>query len=318
MTSLFKWIYLQFLYGVIVVIFCLGTAPSCDKSEEKEEAKSKISSLPVIRSVKIMPEKPLSSSHLQAVVEHQGFAPVSYICCWKKNGEEITGEEENILESENFSKGDSIEVEVTPYQDEVKGKVNKSDPVIILNSPPVMRSASIEPSPAHSRDDLKAEVDAFDADGDYIRYFYQWEKDDEEIAGETDTTLSNAHFKRGDKISYRLSVSDDESEEIVVHSNVISILNGSPSITSQPSGHMEGFLYEYAVSAEDPDGDQLEFKLSSAPEGMTIDSSTGVIRWKVGEKQREESYEFKVIVSDPEGAMATQPITLNVSSQVNS
>jgi len=176
----------------------------------------------------------------------------------------------------------------------------------------------IEPSPAHSRDDLKAEVDAFDADGDYIRYSYQWEKDDEEIAGETDATLSNAHFKRGDKISYRLSVSDDESEEIVVHSNTISILNSSPSITSQPSGHMEGFLYEYAVSAEDPDGDQLEFKLSSAPEGMTIDSSTGMIRWKVGEKQREGSYEFKVIVSDSEGAVAIQPITLNVSSQVNS
>ena len=42
MTSLYKWIYLQFLYVVIVVIFCLGTAPSCDKSEEKEEAKSEI------------------------------------------------------------------------------------------------------------------------------------------------------------------------------------------------------------------------------------------------------------------------------------
>jgi len=114
MTSLYKWIYLQFLYGVIVVIFCLGTAPSCDKSEEKEEANSKISSLPVISSVRIMPEKPLSSSHLQAVVEHQGLAPVSYVSCWKENGEEITGEEENSLESENFSKGDSIEVEVTP------------------------------------------------------------------------------------------------------------------------------------------------------------------------------------------------------------
>ena len=265
-----------------------------------------------------MPEKPLSSSHLQAVVEHQGLVPVSYICCWKKNGEEIAGEEENILESENFSKGDSIEVEVTPYQEEIKGKVKKSNPVIILNSPPVMRSASIEPSPAHSRDDLKAEVDAFDADGDYIRCSYQWKKNGEEITGEVGATLSNAHFKRGDKISYRLSVSDDESEEIVVHSNAISILNSSPSITSQPSGHIKEFLYEYAVSAEDPDGDPLEFKLSSAPEGMAIDSSTGVIRWKVGEKQREGSYAFQVMVSDPEGAMAIQPITLDVSSQVNS
>ena len=51
---------------------------------------------------------------------------------------------------------------------------------------------------------------------------------------------------------------------------------------------------------------------------MTIDSSTGVIRWEVGKKQREGNYEFKVIVIDSEGAMAIQPITLNLSSQVDS
>ncbi len=313
MITLFRWICSQFLYIVFVVIFCLVTTPSCNKSEKKKEAESKISSLPVISSVKIMPEKPLSSSYLQAVVESQGLAPVVYVYRWKKNGEEITGEEENILESENFSKGYSIEVEVTPYQDEVKGETKKSDPVVILNSPPVVRSASIEPSPAYSRDDLKATVDAFDTDGDYIRYAYQWKKGDKEIAGETGSTLSNVHFKKGDKISYRLSVRDGESEEVVVSSNVISILNSSPSITSHPSGSVEGFLYEYVVAAEDTDGDQLEFKLSSAPEGMNIDSSTGMIRWKVGEKQREGIYEFKVVVSDSEGAMAIQPITLNLS-----
>lgn len=317
MTALFKGFCLPCLYGLMVVVFGLGAAPSCDKSEEAEVAGSNISSLPVIRSVKITPEKPLSNSHLQAVVEYQGFAPVSYIYCWKKNGQEIVGMEESILESDNFSKGDTIDVEVTPYQDEIKGETKKSDPVMILNSPPVVRSASMEPSPAHSRDDLRAEVDAFDADGDYIRYSYQWEKNDEEIAGETDATLSHTQFKRGDKISYRLSVSDDESEAIVVHSNVVTILNSSPIITSQPPGHIKGLLYDYAVVAEDPDGDPLEFKLSSAPEDMTIDSSTGMIKWKVAEKQREGSFEFNVMVSDSEGAMAIQPITLDVSSQVN-
>ncbi len=318
MTSSFRRIYSRSICIAMVAIFCFGTTLSCDKSEEKKEVESKISALPVVSSVKILPERPLSGSHLQAVVKSQGFNPIEYIYCWKKNGEEIVGEEESTLESENFVKGDSIEVEVTPYLNDVKGKAKKSEPVIILNSPSVVRSASIEPVPAHSGDDLKAKVDVFDADGDYIRYAYQWKKGDEEILGETDSTLSSTHFKRGDKISYRLSVSDGESEEVVVHSNVVCILNSSPSITSRPSGNIEGFLYEYTVAAEDPDGDQLEFKLSSAPEGMTIDSSTGVIRWIAREKQREGSYEFKVIVSDPEGAMAIQPITLNMSSGVDS
>ena len=135
-----------------------------------------------------------------------------------------------------------------------------------------------------------------------------------EILGETGSTLSRVYFKKGDKISYRVTVTDGESKEVVLHSTVSSILNSPPSITSQSSGCItEGSVYEYTVAAEDPDGDPLTFNLSSAPEGMTIDSSTGVVRWKISEKQSEGNYEFKVIVSDAEGAMAIKPITLSFS-----
>lgn len=308
------WIYARSLYLVMIIIFCLWTTLSCDKSEEKKGTESESSALPVISSVKILPEKPLSSDLLQAVVEAQGLTSGEYVYQWKRNGEEIMGETESTLESEYFFKGDSIQVEVIPYQDEVEGKAKRSEPVVILNSPPVIRSASIEPSPAYSKDDLRAEVDVFDADGDYIRYSYQWKKGNEEILGESGSTLSCSYFKKGDKISYRVSVTDGESEEVVLHSNVSYILNSPPHITSQSSGYItEGFLYEYTVAADDLDGDPLTFSLSSAPEGMTIDSSTGVIRWKIGEKQREESCEFKVMVSDSEGGLAIQPITLSVS-----
>jgi hypothetical protein len=298
----------------MIIISSLGITLSCDKSEEMKGTKSESLKPPIISSVKIVPEGPLSSDRLQAVVEAKGLTSVEYVYRWKRNGEDIMGETESTLESEHFLKGDSIEVEVIPYQDEVEGKAKRSEPVIILNSLPVIRSAGIEPSPAYSKDDLKAEVEVFDADSDFIRYTYQWKKGDEEIPGETGSILSSSHFKKGDKISYRLSVADGESEEIMLHSKASNILNSPPNITSQSSGDVtEGFLYEYTVAAEDPDDDLLTFRLSSAPEGMTIDSSTGLIRWKIGEKQRDESYEFKVIVSDAEGAMAIQPITLKVS-----
>ena len=310
----FRWVCFTSLCKVLIIIFGLVIAPSCGKSEEKKGAESETLVPPVIESVKILPERPLSSSYLQAVVKSQGFTPVEYVYSWKRNGEEIIGEEESTLKSEHFFKGDRIEVEVIPYREKVKGMAKKSGPVLILNSPPNIKSVAITPSPAYSKDDLHAEVDAFDPDGDYIRYAYQWKKGDEEIPGEIEATLSSSHFKRGDKISYWVSMTDGESKEIVLHSNASSILNSAPCITSQPSGIIEGFLYEYEVAAEDPDGDPLKFSLSSAPEGMTIDSATGVIRWNIGERQRKGSYEFKVIVSDTEGAKAVQPITLNVSS----
>ena len=174
-----------------------------------------------------------------------------------------------------------------------------------------MRSLTIGPASAHSRDDLTVHLDVSDPDDDYIRVAYQWEKNKEPIAGETGETLSNDLFSKGDKISCRVTFSEDESDEVSYQSNILTILNSSPIITSSLSGNiLEGYLFSYAVAAEDPYGDSLEFSLDNAPEGMTIDPAAGTISWEAGEEQRKGTYEFQVIVSDPEGATAMQPITL--------
>ena len=304
----------KFLWGGIAVL-TLIVAFSCKKTEEKvTKAPLKASLSPAINSVKILPEVPISREPLQAVVDPPTPGVGNYIYQWKKNGEEVMGEAEAMLESGRFAKGDHIEVEVVLFQDETERGKKRSDPVIILNSPPVVKSATIKPSPAYSRDELEAKVEVLDADGDYIRYTYQWEKAGKDIPDASSATLSHSFFKKGDKISYRVHVSDGESEEIVFHANAITILNSPPCILSQPSGEIsEESLYEYRITAEDPDGDPITFGLSAAPEGMTVDASTGMIRWKVGEAQLDKSYEFKVIVSDAEGALALQPITLKVS-----
>lgn len=56
-----------------------------------------------------------------------------------------------------------------------------------------------------------------------------------------------------------------------------------------PLHYPRQFLYTdahgHAVKADDPDGDTLSFELTVAPSGMSIDSSTGVIKWKPGTSQ---------------------------------
>jgi hypothetical protein len=304
----------KFLWGAIAIL-TLIVAFSCKKTEEKvTKAPLKASLSPAINSVKILPEVPISREPLQAVVDPPTPGVGNYIYQWKKNGEEVMGEAEAMLESGRFAKGDHIEVEVVLFQDETERGKKRSDPVIILNSPPVVKSATIKPSPAYSRDELEAKVEVLDADGDYIRYTYQWEKASKDIPDASSATLARSFFKKGDKICYRVHVSDGESEEIVFHANAITILNSPPCILSQPSGEIsEESLYEYRITAEDPDGDPITFGLSAAPEGMTVDASTGMITWKVGQAQLDKNYEFKVIVSDAEGALALQPITLKVS-----
>jgi hypothetical protein len=291
----------------IVLTFALVL--SCGKAEESGKEGKQPPSL-VISSVTIKPPNPLSSSTLQAEVKPQ-HADTEYTYRWLVNGEEALHETESTLESDQFSKGDSIVVEVTPYQDEMSGKAVQSEPVLVQNTPPAMRSFTIEPSPAHSTDDLTARLEVVDADDDYIRIAYQWEKNKEPLSGETGETLSHDLFSKGDKISCRATFSEEETDEVTYHSSAITIANSGPTITSRLSGNnLEGFKFSYTVVAEDPDGDPLEFSLNEAPEGMTIDPSTGTITWEAGEDQRKGVYEFEAIVSDPEGSKALQPITL--------
>lgn len=297
------------------LVVALGCTLSCGK-KEGENVPAESAQFLEITAVTITPENPVSSTLLQAVVKPQHIGMVTYTYRWLVNGEEIEDETESTLKSEFFAKGDRIEVEVTPNYNEVGGKPVQSDPVVILNTPPVMRSFTIDPSPAYSKDDLTAVIDTFDADGDYVRVDYQWQKNNQELSDETDQTLSNTTFSRGDKMRCEARISDQESDEVVYYSGEVDILNSPPRITSRLSEmNTEGYLFEYRVVAEDPDGDPLELSLSSEPEGMTIDASTGMIQWEAREDQRTGSYEFKVIATDPEGAQAIQPVTLSLSSE---
>ena len=73
----------------------------------------------------------------------------------------------------------------------------------------------------------------------------------------------------------------------VLQSNVATVRisvrtpNGPPQITSTPAtSAATGVLYTYAAQAADPDpGDILTFSLPTAPAGMTIDPSSGLVKW---------------------------------------
>lgn len=302
------------LYALIILGCALGMVASCGTGEEQGKRADTPGAVPAITSVEIVPDKPSKSTPLEAVAKPDQPDTVDLSYRWMKNGKEIMGETESTLEADNFQKGDTIAVEATPSLNKVKGEPRQSDTVVIANSLPVLKSFVIEPSPARSRDELTARLDVFDADGEYIRSSYQWKKGNLEIQGATESTLPPSYFKRGDKISCRARVSDGESPEVSYYTSEIEIYNSAPLITSRPTpDRMEGSSYEYAVTAEDADEDPIEFSLDSPPEGMTIDSATGLIRWQVSEGQKEGSFEFKVIARDAKGAEAVQPVTVKLS-----
>lgn len=72
--------------------------------------------------------------------------------------------------------------------------------------------------------------------------------------------------------------------------------NDAPKITSVPNTILQlSESFSYTVEAEDIDLDTLVFGLEKSPDGMTIDSATGVIQWT---PSAADSYNVTVVVSD--------------------
>lgn len=107
------------------------------------------------------------------------------------------------------------------------------------------------------------------------------------------------------------SANDTESFTVTVEN-----INDGPSIESMPvlSGSV-GSEYSYALLANDPDDDELEYRLTIAPSGMSINGTSGLITWtpligQIGE------HAVDVTVSD--GILNdSQSFVVNITSNEN-
>ncbi|MFZ4701373.1 MAG: putative Ig domain-containing protein, partial [Candidatus Methylumidiphilus sp.] len=97
------------------------------------------------------------------------------------------------------------------------------------------------------------------------------------------------------------------------------VLNRPPQISSQPvTSGTEGQAYSYQVTATDLENDSLAYSLSTAPNGMMINASTGLIQWTMPTSGG--PFAVTVNVSDGKGGTASQsyPLALNRNPKITS
>jgi hypothetical protein len=306
---------------LIAVLFCSCTKEKSSSSSPISEGDDTSShpvssgSLPEVVSASLSPELPLPN--LPILVRCDGLGgenePVDYVYRWFVDDAVVQEGPIPILNPGTYKKGSSVFVEIIPSNPSAKGKSFRTEVKNVGNLPPTIESIKLNPSKPAVGDIITAIPTGIDPDGDIVSYKYEWTVNSIAIPDlpREKNTFDTTGLKKGDLLCAVVMPSDGEMHGAPTLSEFVTLENATPKITSYPPSTLVKGIYEYQVFAKDPDGDQLFYSLIKFPAGMTIDSSTGLIRWEppsslIGKRE----IAVQISVTDGNGGAANQEYTL--------
>lgn len=259
--------------------------------------------------------------HVEVHGEDMDGDPVTYRFKWLVNGAPVPGETSPAFKTDGLKNGDRITVELTPNDGKIDGAAYVSNPVTVGNTAPDIAEIHLEPVPVHRGEPLKVKVIAGDPDGDPVILTYKWLRNDKEISGANTDTLDTKGFRKKDVLAVLVTPSDGKATNQPRAGLPVTIVNSPPSFTSTPpagitlisarEGPPQEGLYEYAVTAVDPDEDPVMFELKQAPPGMTIDATTGKLTWKVT-VQNAGKHHVVIAAKDNDNGVTQQDFDLDI------
>jgi len=237
---------------------------------------------------------------------------------WLVNGGAEKEQTSPTLALSGLRRGDRVSLELTPV--DARGAVGaafRTEPVEVDNTPPVSTRVTIEPAVATPGDVLRAEIEGSDSDGDPVTYLIEWWRNGKSLGTpgkvkdreQEQRTLATEGFARGDLIVAGVTPYDATGPGRFLVSEPLVLMNRPPVITSSPAGPTPQGLFEYAVTATDPDNDPLTYKLETAPPGMTIEAKTGRISWQMASSLTGPQ-QVRISVDDGQQGEAFQEFTL--------
>lgn len=252
--------------------------------------------------VTILPESPTSTGCLRAVIHG---VPGRSGVIWKVNGVVVSSGTDTELCDENYKRDDTVAVEVGTNDQGAKASVS------IGNSPPQVVDISSSPSELYAGTDITVVPVAEDADGDSVDFTYQWLVNGEADPVLTQATLPGDNFTKGDTVQVLIVPNDFFTDGPTYESYAQQIPNASPRIVSSPPQDIASLDYIYQVEVSDPDDSDFTYRLDEAPEGMTIDETSGLIEWSLLDVAPGD-YTIAIISADADGAETAQEYTLTL------
>ena len=146
----------------------------------------------------------------------------------------------------------------------------------VRNSSPEIRGVRFVGGDGRPGNTLGVETEGYDADGDPVQFEIAWQRNGQPAGSGSRLTTP---VKRGDKVTVTITPFDGK-ERGKSATLFREILNTPPVIEGQEQFQVSDNAVKFHVRASDADGDPLMFSLKNAPAGMSIDRSTGFVRWK--------------------------------------
>lgn len=226
---------------------------------------------------------------------------------WYINGDKIELARSLRLPLNNYKKGDIIQAVITKDD-----KEHRSNTIAINNTPPVMQTSSLSPRYPVVNSTLTVNLRAADADGDVVSFAYKWFVNGKLVS---DQNFLDPEFHRGDTVELEVTPYDNEETGNKIRLKR-TVANALP-VFSEVATNVDGHADRHMITASDPDGDTLTYKLKKGPDGMTVDPSSGEIKWR-RELDDKRSYDVEVIINDNHGAEIFVPFRIGKGQEVKS
>jgi hypothetical protein len=220
---------------------------------------------------------------------------------WVINGSPGAGSGVTFKASET-KKGDRVQARAV-----FQGKEILSSTVEIKNAPPEITKVKIMPEVFKPGDTWWVDVAGSDPDGDAVTFLYEWKRNGGP-AGKG--RMLESQMKRGDKISVRITPYDgtDYGRPVFWERE---LANMPPWMSEEKKINFDGKVLTCQITASDPDGDPLVYSLKAAPQGMTINPSTGLITWNVP-RDFQGTASVTAAVNDGHGGEASHTFSIAV------
>ena len=221
---------------------------------------------------------------------------------WLLNGASVESAWPNQLKLSMAKKGDTLQARAL-----IRGREILSNQIDIVNTPPELTIMKFLTEVTKPGDALGVAVEGSDVDGDKITFLYEWTINGEPAGSEEKL---GKLIKRGDLVVVKVTPYDGQ-----IYGRAIAlsreIQNMPPVIQEHGEFQFDGTQYTYQVKATDPDGDALAYALESQPEGMTIDTSRGLITWIVPADYKGKT-SVSVVVTDGHGGISKYVLNITI------